>query len=74
MHARHHDVELRKQVRLLIERAVVEDVDLDAGQDAKRRELLVELAKQRGELVRKDLNRFAETTVLDEGRICEVFG
>ena len=28
---------------LLVERAVLEDVDLDAGEDAERRELLVEL-------------------------------
>ena len=36
MHACHHDVELREQVRLLVERPVLEDVDLDAGEDAKR--------------------------------------
>jgi hypothetical protein len=37
MHACHHDVELREQLRFLVKRAVVEDVDLDAGEDAKRR-------------------------------------
>ena len=36
-------VELGKQCWVLVQRAVLEDVDLDAGQDAKRRELLVEL-------------------------------
>ena len=44
MHARDHDVELVEQLGLLIERTVVEDVALDAGQDPKRRELLVQLA------------------------------
>ncbi len=42
MHARDHDVELVEQLGLLVERAVVEDVALDAGQDPKRRELLVQ--------------------------------
>ena len=43
VHARDDDVEPREQLVLLVERAVVEDVDLDAGEDAERRELLVEL-------------------------------
>ena len=33
-----------EQVRLLVERTVLEDVDLDAGQDAKRREPFVDIA------------------------------
>ena len=33
-----------EQLRLLVERAVLEDVDLDAGEDPERRQLLVELA------------------------------
>ena len=41
------DVELGEQVLVLVERAVLEDVDLDAGEDAERRQLLVE----RGDLV-----------------------
>src|SRR5487761_959065 len=44
MHACHYDVELREQVRLLVERAVFEDVDLDAGEDPKRREPFVDAA------------------------------
>ena len=43
VHARDDDVELGEQLVVLVERAVVEDVDLDAGEDAERRELLVEL-------------------------------
>ena len=43
MHARDDDVERREQVEVLVEAAVLEDVDLDAGEDAERRELLVEL-------------------------------
>ena len=42
MHARHDHVELGEEVFVLVEAAVVEDVDLDAGEDAERRELLVE--------------------------------
>ena len=33
VHAGHHDVEALEQLGLLIERAVLEDVDLDAGED-----------------------------------------
>jgi len=40
------DVEPGKQLGLLIECAVLEDVDLDAGQDAERRELGVELVDE----------------------------
>ena len=43
VHARDDDVELGEQLVLLVERAVLEDVDLDAGQDPERRQLLVEL-------------------------------
>ncbi len=42
MHARDHDVDLREQFLGTVERAVVEDVDLDAGEDAERRHLLVQ--------------------------------
>ena len=34
MDAGHHDVEALEQLRLLVQDAVLEDVDLDAGQDA----------------------------------------
>ena len=44
MDAGHDHVELRKQLLLLIERPVLEYVDLDAGQDAERSQLGVELA------------------------------
>jgi hypothetical protein len=40
--AGHHDVELGEQVVGQVERAVLEDVDLHAGEDAERRELLVQ--------------------------------
>ena len=42
VHARDHDVELGEQVVVLVEATVFEDVDLDAGEDAERRELVVE--------------------------------
>ena len=42
VHARHHDVEPGQQVRVLVERPVLEDVDLDAGEDAERGQLLVQ--------------------------------
>ena len=47
MDARDHHVELRQQLVLLVERAVVEDVDLDAGEDPERSQLLVQLGDQR---------------------------
>ena len=37
--AGHHDVELGQQVEVLVERPVLEDVHLDAGQDPERRQL-----------------------------------
>ena len=37
--AGHDDVEPLEQVVVLVERAVLEDVDLDAGEDAERRQL-----------------------------------
>jgi hypothetical protein len=40
--ARHHDVELGQQLLVLVERAVGQDVDLDAREDAERRQALVE--------------------------------
>ena len=43
MHAAHDDIELREQVVIQIERAVLEDVDLHPGQDPEGRELFVEL-------------------------------
>ena len=49
---------LGEQLRLLVERAVVEDVDLDAGEDAERRELLVELGDD-VELLAQPLGRQA---------------
>ena len=39
---RDDEVELRQQLGLLVEAAVVEDVDLDAGEDPERRQLVVE--------------------------------
>ena len=43
VHAGHDHVESGQQLLVLVERAVLQDVDLDAGQDSERRELLVEL-------------------------------
>ena len=43
MHAGHHQVELGEQPGLLVEAAVLVDVDLDAGEDAKGGQLPVEL-------------------------------
>ena len=42
VHAGHHDVEALQQFGLLVERAVLEDVDLDAGQDPHRRDRLAQ--------------------------------
>ena len=42
VHARDHEVELGQQLRLLVQRAVVEDVHLDPGEDPERRQLLVQ--------------------------------
>ena len=42
--ARHHHVELVEQAWFLVKRSVVEDVDLDPGEDAERRQPLVEFA------------------------------
>jgi hypothetical protein len=42
VHAGHHQVELGQQLVLLVQRAVLEDVDLDPGEDPERRQLLVE--------------------------------
>ena len=41
--AGHDDVQLGQQRGVLVERAVLEDVDLDPGEDPERRQLLVEL-------------------------------
>ena len=46
VHARDDDVEPAEQVFALVKRAVLEDVDLDPGQDAKRGQLGVELGDQ----------------------------
>ena len=46
VHARDDHVDAREQLLVLVERAVVEDVDLDAGEDAERREILVELRRR----------------------------
>ena len=46
VHAGDHHVELAEQVVALVERAVVEDVDFDSGQDAKRGQLGVEPADE----------------------------
>ena len=43
MHAGHHDVEPLEQFGLLVERPVLEDVDLDTGEDAHRRDGVTEL-------------------------------
>ena len=42
VHAGDDDVELREEIGLLVEGAVLEDVDLDAGEDAEGRQLFVE--------------------------------
>ncbi len=44
VHAGDDDVELGEQVVVLVEAPVVEDVDLDPGEDAEGRELLVQPA------------------------------
>ena len=44
VYARHHHVQFRQQFRFLVQRAVVQDVDLDAGQDAERRQFGVQSA------------------------------
>ena len=44
VHARDHHVQARKQFGLLVEAAIGEDVDLDAGEDAKGSQRLVKLA------------------------------
>ena len=49
VHAGHHHVEPGEQVLALVQRAIVEDVDLDAGQDAERREFGIQPGDQ-GEL------------------------
>ena len=47
VHAGHDHVEAGQHVVVVVERAVLEDVDLDAGEDAERRQALV----QRGDFV-----------------------
>jgi hypothetical protein len=42
MHAGDHHVEALEQLRLLVEGTVFEDVDLDAGEDPKRRNTFAE--------------------------------
>ena len=42
VHAGHHDVEPAQQVGILVEGTVLQDVDLDAGEDPKRRQLGVQ--------------------------------
>jgi hypothetical protein len=56
MHAGHHDVEPAQQVLALVQRAVVQDVDLDPGQDPERRELAVQRVDQL-ELIAKPFGR-----------------
>ena len=59
--ARHDDVEAGEQVVVEVERAVLEDVDLHAGEDAERRQLLVE----RGDLDELALEPLAVEAVGD---------
>ena len=47
VHAGHDHVEPGEQVLPLVQRAVLQDVDLDPGQDPERRQLGVQLADQR---------------------------
>ena len=54
-----HHVEPREQLGLLVERAVLVDVDLDAGQDPERLELLVE---------RRDLVELGASAARSRGR------
>src|SRR3546814_6003783 len=42
VHARHDHVETLEHVLVLVERAVLADVDLDAGEDPERSQLLVQ--------------------------------
>ena len=42
VHAGHHHVKICQQPLLLVEGAVLQDVHLDAGEDSKRRQFLVE--------------------------------
>ena len=56
VHAGHDDVDLGEQLVGLVQRAVVVDVDLDAGEQPERRELLVELGDQR-QLLAQPLRR-----------------
>ena len=42
VHARDHHVDAGQQLLVLVERAVFQDVDLDAGEDPERREVVVE--------------------------------
>ena len=44
VHAGHDHVELREQLVVLVERPVLEDVDLDPGEDPERRQLVVQVA------------------------------
>src|SRR6185437_5454813 len=46
VHAGHHDVQPGEQVLALVQGAVLEDVDLDPGQDPERGQLLVQRADQ----------------------------
>ena len=46
VHAGHHDVEFAEEVEVAVEGAVLEDVDLHAGQDAERCELLVQVVDE----------------------------
>ncbi len=46
VHARHDEVETGEQLVLLVERSVLEDVHLDAGEDPERRELGVDLGDE----------------------------
>ena len=43
VHAGHDHVESGQQLLVLVQRAVLQDVDLDPGQDAERGQLVVEL-------------------------------
>ena len=46
VHAGHHDIKLGEQVLPLVKRTVLQDVDLDPGQDPERGQRLVELPDQ----------------------------
>jgi len=69
VHAGDHDIELREDRVAVVERAVLQDVDLDAGEDAERRQQLVEPGHV-GQLLRQTLG----TEAVGDGEPRRVIG